>query len=255
MNDATLLSYFSWDSGSFTDNSPNQIQAWMSGSPSIGPGYKNKGLLLNGADSYLTAYAYAILAFPNQPFSTSIWIRPTKWGGTIIHSSTKQAGDGICCHVLGLTARGFPSTMIFTTDATITFVTANTTSLPFNQWSHVVQTFSPENGRKYLTMGHLRHGQELSAFFWLSCFIVRLFVNGTLRGQGMAATSYGAPGRLYLIVGSHGLNGDRCQRGDINPGQFFGSLDEYRVFNRDLSEQEICALATQTVSHTSDSST
>ena len=164
MNDAALLSYFSWDDGSLTDNTPNHMQAWLSGTPSIGPGYKNQGLILERADSYLTAYAYAILAFPNQPFSTSIWVQPTRWGGTIIHTSTEQTGEGICCHVLGLTATGFPSTMIFTTDASVTFVTANTTSLPLNQWSHVVQTFSPENGRKYLTMKHLRHDQKLSAF-------------------------------------------------------------------------------------------
>ena len=151
LTDATLLSYFSWDTGSLTDNSPNQMHAWTSGTPSIGPGYKNQGLILDSADSYLTVYAYSILAFQNQPYSISIWIRPTTWGGTIIHTSTQEAGDGICCHVLGLTAKGYPSTMIFTTDASVTFLTANTTSLPLDQWSHVVQTFSPKNGRKYPT--------------------------------------------------------------------------------------------------------
>ena len=86
-------------------------------------------------------------------------------------------------------------------------------------------------------------------------FIVRLFVNGTLRGHGTAATSYGAHKRLYLMVGSHGSKGGLCQRSDIEAGQFLGSLDEFRVFNRDLSEQEIWALATNTVSDTSDSYT
>ena len=149
LNDATLLSYFSWDSGSFTDNSPNQMQAWISGTPSIGPGYKNQGLILNSTNSYLTVYAYSILAFPNQPFSTSIWIQPTAWGGTVIHTSTRRTGDGNCCSLLGLTATGSPSTLIFTTAVAVSYLTASATVLPLNQWSHVVQTFSSQNGRKY----------------------------------------------------------------------------------------------------------
>ena len=57
------------------------------------------------------------------------------------------------------------------------------------------------------------------------------------------------------MVGSYAENGGGCQQRDIAGGQFFGSLDEFRIFNRDLSEEEICALASYTVSQTSDSST
>ena len=72
-------------------------------------------------------------------------------------------------------------------------------------------------------------------------------MNGTLRGQSVAAASVGAPRKLYLIVGSYGVDGFQCQLGDIDPGQFYGTLDEFRVFNRDLTEQEICALAEYTL--------
>ena len=68
-------------------------------------------------------------------------------------------------------------------------------------------------------------------------------MNGTLRAQGVAAASVGAPTRMYLTVGSYALYGYNCQIGAIVPGQFYGTLDEFRVFNRDLTEQEICALA------------
>ena len=68
-------------------------------------------------------------------------------------------------------------------------------------------------------------------------------MNGTIRAQSIAATSVGAPKRLYLTVGANAQRGDGCQRGDIVPGQFYGTLDELRVFNHELTEQEICALA------------
>ena len=124
VNDAILMSYFSWDSGSATDNSPNQMQASIIGSASIGPGYKNQGLVTSNDGSYLSVYGYAILAFANQPYSTSIWIQPTQWRGTLIHASTQSTGEGTCWPVLGLTATGSPSTLIFTTGDSISITTA-----------------------------------------------------------------------------------------------------------------------------------
>ena len=106
VNDATLLSYFSWDKNeSLTDNSPNQIQTWVRGTPSIGPGYKNQGLVLSSEGSHLTINAYPILGFQNQPFSTSIWVKPTSWTGTIIHTSTRPEGNDICYPLLGLNSK------------------------------------------------------------------------------------------------------------------------------------------------------
>ena len=151
MNDATILSYFSWDNDLITDDGPNQMQASVNGNALLGPGFKNQGLVLTSTGSYMSVYGYAILAFVNQPFSISIWVRPTQWGGTIIHSSTKTTGDGTCCPVLGLTASGSPSTLIFTAGDAISIATANAT-VPLNQWTHIVQTFSPQNGRKYHTV-------------------------------------------------------------------------------------------------------
>ena len=148
MNDATLVSYFSWDNDAVTDDGPNGMPAWTNGTASIGPGYKNQGLVLNDDGSYLTVYRYSILVFSNQPYSTSIWVRPTHWSGTIIHVGTRANGDGICWSMLGLTATGSPSTLIFTAGDAVSTATANVT-VPLDQWTHIVQTFSPQNGRKY----------------------------------------------------------------------------------------------------------
>ena len=46
MNDATLVSYFSWDNASATDDGPNRMPASITGNTSIGPGYKNQGLVV-----------------------------------------------------------------------------------------------------------------------------------------------------------------------------------------------------------------
>ena len=72
-------------------------------------------------------------------------------------------------------------------------------------------------------------------------------MNGTLRGQSIAAASVGAPSRVYLTIGANALHGSYCQTGAIAQGQFYGTLDELRIFNRELTEREICALAGYTI--------
>ena len=98
-------------------------------------------------------------------------------------------------------------------------------------------------------LGIFDMGPTLSASFnhFYSYSIVRLFVNGTLRGRSIPETFHGTGRRIYLTVGSSSLNGRGCQSVVVAPGQFFGTVDEFRVFNRDLREEEICALATYTV--------
>ena len=175
----------------------------------------------------------------------SIWIRPTQWTGTIVHASIKPTGDGICWPVLGLTATGSPSVLIFTAEDSFRIATANTTA-PLNQWTHIVQTFSLQNGRKYELLGAFEKVE--SCLLSNHCYsIVRIFVNGSLRGHNTAAAYFGAPQRIYLMVGANGERGSDCQRGDGIPGQFYGTLDEFRLFNRELAESEICALAGYTV--------
>ena len=148
MNDATLVSYFSFDGGSLTDSSLNQMQASVSGDVSSVPGYLNVGPGFSSEPSYLTISGYALLGFEDQSFSTSIWIKPSQWHGTIIHISNLEVGNAYCIPILGLTSMGIPSTVIFETQGSKSIVSANTSGLPLNQWTHLVQTFSPDTGRK-----------------------------------------------------------------------------------------------------------
>lgn len=73
-------------------------------------------------------------------------------------------------------------------------------------------------------------------------FVVRLFVNGTLQGQGSDRTFYASSQKMYLIVGNYGY-GSFCPADFSRRSQFFGSVDEIRVFSRDLTYEDICALA------------
>jgi hypothetical protein len=90
-------------------------------------------------------------------------------------------------------------------------------SVSLNTWTHVVGTYSPTNGE-------------------------RLYVNGTLRNSigGYSFLASGVP--MTITLGSS-LLGTSCATATIQMGQFYGSLDEFYVYARELTASEVAALA------------
>lgn len=89
-------------------------------------------------------------------------------------------------------------------------------SLPSNSWIHVAQTFSTSNGN-------------------------RLYLNGTL-----VTVSFSATGRSigpYSMIGASPLNTESCITGLNRKGQFYGTIDDYQVFNCELPSVDIVRLA------------
>ena len=79
--------------------------------------------------------------------------------------------------------------------------------------------------------------------FFSSIIIVRLYVNGTLSGYTNARTFYTSGSPTYLFLGLHSYSTQYCQRGPAASRQLYGVVDEFRVFNRALTQSDICALA------------
>jgi hypothetical protein len=95
-------------------------------------------------------------------------------------------------------------------------VTGPTVSL--NTWTHIVGTYSQTNGE-------------------------RLYVNGTLRASA-GAYSFAAGGvPMTITLGNSLLGTGVCNTGTIQMGQFYGSLDEFYVYARELTAAEVTALA------------
>jgi hypothetical protein len=115
----------------------------------------------------------------------------------------------------GLTSTGRLSVnVIDTNNNTISATTPY--SVPTNVWTHVAQTLSSTNG-------------------------VRLYFNGVLAATANAVT--GRPVGPFSIIGTSLPGTSYCPAGTIATGQFYGSVDEYRVFRDELTPADICRLA------------
>jgi hypothetical protein len=85
-------------------------------------------------------------------------------------------------------------------------------------WTHVVTSYSATNG-------------------------VRLWVNGTLVNSSNPFT-YGSSGVPDTITLGSSLNGTSiCASGLIDKGQFYGEMDELRVYSRELNASDVYTLA------------
>lgn len=115
----------------------------------------------------------------------------------------------------GLTASGVVSVNVINASNNTISLTGSS-MLSINSWTHIAHTFSTTNGSY-------------------------LYVNGTL------IASVGVPtGRAvgpYVFLGASPSGTSSCAAGSITMGQFFGSIDEYRVFGIQLSSIDICRLA------------
>ena len=96
-------------------------------------------------------------------------------------------------------------------------------SVGISVWSHVVQTWSPTNG-------------------------LRLFVNNILVASRLSlATTYVASSTKNFVTLGNSLNGintcNSSQVGLLTP--FAGDMDDFRVYSRELSTNDICRLFTK----------
>ena len=115
----------------------------------------------------------------------------------------------------GLTAMGLFSVNVINPDNSTSSVTSPTL-VSINTWTHIVQTFSLTNGS-------------------------RLYINGIL--AAMASTPTGQPVGPFSIIGTSPTGTGYCPSGSINQGQYYGSVDEYRVFRNELTAADVCRLA------------
>lgn len=148
--DATLYAYYSWDDGSPIDEGPNGLNGSFFGDVSIETGYLNKGLFFSADSpiSYFVASGFAIVGMTNRAFSTSIWVKPTSLGGTILLIAINALGIYNCHPILGMKATGEPAAVLYDGTQGL-YGTFDIDPLQINQWTHLVQTFSVKNGRKY----------------------------------------------------------------------------------------------------------
>ncbi|CAF1332186.1 unnamed protein product [Rotaria sordida] len=215
--DAILACYLTFDSAvSIVDSGPNFLNVTNNGG-TIVSGRVNQALQFSSSLSYVIVNGISALQSQYTVFTISMWVYPTNIinGATLIHASTLVDGLETCLTMWGLTSSGAVSVNVMNSSNMATAATSSV-ALPLNVWTHILQTSSPTNGN-------------------------RLYINGVLAAS--VAVSSGRAVGPYVFIGASPTGTNSCPVGSIVPGQFYGAVDEYRVFGRELTAADICRLA------------
>ena len=166
-------------------------------------------------NSYFQAGGFTTFSISNQPFSLSLWVKPQSMFGILVYISDTSNSTGWCMPFMGLTTNASVVAQIY--NGTVSSLLGR--SLSLNQWSHVVQTWSTNNG-------------------------LRLYVNKK-KSSLSSATSFTASNAssTYIMLAGTPSNFGLCPQGLLNLSiPFRGDIDDFRVYNRELSSDDVCTI-------------
>jgi hypothetical protein len=214
--DATLTLAYTFNN-TLLDNGPLGING-----AGVNYSYSYSGILgqcvtLLSNLSYVQATGLVLLGTSSQAYSLAIWINPTViTNGTIIHVSTLTTGQGSwCMPMLGFTNTGLIG--VQGRSGSIVFMTGPAASV--NVWTHLAVTYGSSNG-------------------------LRLWVNGTQYGAASGPYNYTAANTPVTITLGSSLNGAGfCVSSNIMMGQFYGCMDQFQLYSRELSSSDVFSLA------------
>jgi len=216
LRDATLTFEYTFDNQSLLDSGPLKINGTGLNYQFINPGRVNYSLSLSVNQSYVQATGLVLLGIDKQSHSFSLWIKPTNIsGGTIIHVSRFVTGDGWCFPLLGFSN----SSNLIVQSWNSSSVTLVGPVITVNVWTHIAITYSTSNG-------------------------TRLWINGNQYGSSSGAFNYVTPNVPVVVTIGSSLDGQNsCSSGGIEMGQYFGEIDEFQLYSRELSSTDINSLA------------
>ncbi|CAF1165985.1 unnamed protein product [Rotaria sordida] len=227
-NDASLIVYYPFDTtGTYNDYSVNLCNGYAYSTTIISSGRVNQAISFTSSTSYFESQCFPRMRGNEQSFSFSLWVNPnsTTSGGTLVHLSTNSNANGTCYDLLVFTSTGYLICQWMTTTPSVS--SAQGPVIPAYTWTHIAVVYSSTNG-------------------------VRLFINGQFSTSSSYAASlylYNSNVPLYITLGNQSPLGSSaplsCLSGSISisSGSFLGSIDEFRIYNRQLSNHEICVLA------------
>ncbi|CAF0990046.1 unnamed protein product [Adineta steineri] len=210
LNDATLISYYSFDCDSILDSGPNLLQSIAVGQTMI-TGRVKDALLFNSTSAYFRTSSFMTFGIVNQSFSIGLWVKPANLHGILVHISNQSTGDGWCMPLLGFNSSGI---LIAQSSSLIIAVP----TFPLNVWTHIAQTFSIQNG-------------------------LQLYINGTLYQIVVGASMTPSYQSMYVSIGSQQMGGSSCMWGGIEPRSYSGAVDELRIYNRQITTAEITSIS------------
>ena len=216
LRDATLTVSYTFNT-TLLDDGPLGINGTGSSFQYTATGRVGDGLALTANPSFVEAAGLVYLGTDSYPFSVAIWIQPSSVvGGTIAHLSRTLAGAPWSIPMLGFTNAGNIAVQVCGANSSVSLAGP---TVSVGVWTHVAITYSPSNK-------------------------LRLWINGnqtTVSPSNFASSTIDGPVtmRLGASAGSAGV----CASGAISMGQYFGLMDEFRLFSRELSASGVADLA------------
>jgi hypothetical protein len=149
----------------------------------------------------------------DRPYTIMAWVRPTVAAGVLAHVSrdANGASGGWCLPMLGIDAEGKPVA---------------------NSWRPGGRTATSDDPIAAGAWVHLATSWGPGA--------LKLYVNGVLKKTVAQDVFSSSNVTKYVTLGSH-LQGTSCSGGNL--GSFNGAMDDFKIFDRELTAAEIAAQA------------
>ena len=217
LEDATLAVYIPFDNNSTSDKGSLRINGSLVGNITFVPGRVGQGIQINnGNQSNFEVHGLVLLGMSYLSYSFSIWIRPyALQQSTIMHFSGQADGGGYCLPFLKLNSTGQLTSYSLIYGSNAIGVVGPVIAL--NTWTHTAVTYSGTNG-------------------------LRLYINGTLRSSQPSFSFQSGAKPMHIFVGSPS-SGFGCVAMYGNPDPYYGAVDEFRLYSRELSGSDVVVLA------------
>jgi len=197
-----------------TDSGPNSLPSTQQNVSFVSSGHASNAISFNNSAAYLQIDDLTSLGVANQSFSISLWIRPYSLSGTLVFVSQTATGSIWCVSFIGFATNGSIVAQVWTGTVQAVFGAALSTS---SVWYQIVQTWSSTNG-------------------------LRLYIDNVLVASDALAVSYSASGASDYVTLANRPN-NACALGAINSQTaFYGDIDDFRVYSRELTADDVCAL-------------
>lgn len=215
LDDATLATYYNFDiNPSLIDSGPNSLSSTSLDISFVSSGLISNVMSINQNTSYLQINYLIGLGTMNQPFSISFWIRPYVLSGTLVSVTASLTPNSWCVPFLGFSTS---SALIAQILSGLIQSVSDPTNLTLSTWHHIVRTWSPTNQ-------------------------LQLYVDNILVGSNTVPTIYAASSQpTYVKIGDQ--DNVNCSMGNVNSQvPFQGDIDEFRIYSRELTNGDVCAL-------------
>jgi hypothetical protein len=213
LDDATLVAWYSFDNNSPNDSGPNGINGTCNGTI-----FDNNTILFNKTKSFFQSTGFVLLGINNHSYSFSIWINPFQTNQTTILQGYQNtsANDKWCLSFLGFNSHGQIQAQ---SRSNTGFINVIGSMISTYVWTHIVQTYSSING-------------------------VSLYINGSLFNKSSSNVYHSSQSPLTLRLGNilDDINGT-CFNASIQGAQYTGWMDEFRVYSRELTANDVKTLS------------